>query len=202
MPKLNSSTTDCFCATDFDCQSPTFIGIYRLSGGYAPNSSYVIPGAIQGCFTFDSVLLSTLECFYSNSDCLSKIKYFVNMSFDGEFRPIVMSKLPWINVRPLANDSTTSRFTPETPFSVIVKAMMIEEWNQTFSFESYYEACKPNYCTYSYEAYTQSFIEVIIKVVSMLGGLIAALRFITKQLVELVFGLFKPKVQRQEQGIY
>jgi hypothetical protein len=116
--------------------------------------------------------------------------------------PMAMSKLPWINVRPLANDSTTSRFTPETPFSVIVKAMMIEEWNQTFSFESYYEACKPNYCTYSYEAYTQSFIGVIIKVVSMLVGLIAALRFITKQLVELVFGLFKPKVQRQEQGIY
>ena len=159
----------------------------------------IVSGAIQGCFTIDSVLLSTLECFYSNSTCLPTVLDFLNRTWTNT---LDMSTIPWVNVRPLVYNPTTSRFTPQTPLSVIVKKMMIEEWDQGFSYEKYYEACAPNHCTYSYETNTQSFIEVIITLVSMISSLIAALRFIIYQLVKFVFGLFKPKVQRQQQGNY
>jgi hypothetical protein len=148
----------------------------------------------------DSVLLSTLECFYSNTDCLSIVLHFVNISFGLEIGQI---GVPWFNVHPLVYDSTASRFTPQTLLSAIVREMMIEQWNQSFLFDRYYEVCAPSYCTFSYTADTQSFIRIIITLMSMIGGLSVALRFITYHLVNFIFSIIRrSKIKKQRRGNY
>ncbi|CAF0856911.1 unnamed protein product [Adineta steineri] len=194
----DASDYRCFCVTEFDCTHSMKYLLYNGTHYEAELRIDPVPGAIRACFIIDSVLLSTLEYLYV-PECLSSILHIVNASWAYNKN---VTKLPYFNPRPLIHDSMTSRFPPKAPFSTLVKEMMIEEWNQTFSFEKYYNACAPNYCKYSYEESTQSFIEVIIKVVSTISGLTMVLRLITNQLIKLIFRLFKPKVQRQEQGNY
>ncbi|CAF4172766.1 unnamed protein product, partial [Adineta steineri] len=190
-----SSDYRCFCVTEFDCTHSMKYLLYNGTHYEAEPRIDPVPGAIRACFIIDSVLLSTLEYLYV-PECLSSILHIVNASWAYNKN---VTKIPYFNPRPLIHDTMTSRFPPKAPFSTLVKEMMIEEWNQTFSFEKYYNACAPNYCKYSYEESTQSFIEVIIKVVSTISGLTMVLRLITNQLMKLIFRLFKPKVQRQEQ---
>ncbi|CAF1304006.1 unnamed protein product [Adineta steineri] len=194
----DSSDYRCFCVTEFDCTHSMKYLLYNGTHYEAEPRIDPVPGAIRACFIIDSVLLSTLEYLYV-PEYLSSILHIVNASWAYNRN---VTKIPYFNPRPLIHDSMTSRFPPKTPFSTLVKEMMIEEWNQTFSFEKYYNACAPNYCKYSYEESTQSFIEVIIKVVSTISGLTMVLGLITNQLMKLIFRLFKPKVQRQEQGNY
>jgi hypothetical protein len=44
-------------------------------------SSYVAPGMIKGCYTIDTLLLSTLQCFYTDSNCMEKMFYYIDESY-------------------------------------------------------------------------------------------------------------------------
>jgi hypothetical protein len=192
----NLTSNGCICATDPYCQSPSALyGWTQTINSPIFAMIYVIPGSIDGCFALDSFLLSTLECFYSNSDCLSNIATYINASYST-----LATEIPWFIPNPLVYDPLSSRFTPTTSLSVITKEMMIEQWNYVPSFNHYYGACKPQYCTYSYRAYTYNYVGVIIKMVSMIGGLTMALRLITPQLVSFIYQFFQPKIQQQRQS--
>ncbi|UJR20241.1 hypothetical protein I4U23_023372 [Adineta vaga] len=105
----------------------------------------------------------------------------------------------WFNADLLTDDSERSRFTSNTSFSMIVEQMMIERWNSSYSFEHYYHACAPIYCSYSVTERTKTFLGVIITLISIIGGLTIVLRLITAQLVELVFKVLERKVKNQQQ---
>ena len=191
---MNSTNVNCICATNPHCQNP--IAIYdvdtKLDGSYTFHIAYTVPGFIQGCFAIDSLLLSTLECFYSNSNCSLIIKNYIRDAY------IQTTAYPLsFDIRSLIYDPTVNRFAPNISIEMIVKHMMIERWNISISYDNYYEICAPNYCTYSYSIRTKSAIGVMITLLSMLGGLIVSLRLITPQLVEFVFRLFKFNNNRQ-----
>jgi hypothetical protein len=128
--------TNCICATDFNCQSSvTVYGWYIIpDGGVDDTTPYLVPGMTTGCFTTDSLLLSTLECLYLDS-CLSVLYNIINntlTTLDADFT--------WFRIHPLVYDQESSRFAPNISLSVIVREIMIEQWNFSASFDRYYEA--------------------------------------------------------------
>ncbi|CAF1427348.1 unnamed protein product [Adineta steineri] len=106
---------------------------------------------------------------------------------------------PLAEIHPLVYKQETSQYPPNTSISTIIKNMMIEQWNPLSSYDHYYQACAPMYCTYSDITRTNRFIEVVIKLVSLIGGLTIVLRFITVQLVRCVFRIIRPTIKNQQQ---
>jgi hypothetical protein len=141
----------------------------------------------------DSILLSTLECFYLDT-CLSIYYHYIVSS------RLTMQETGWFMVRPLIYNEASDHFTPNTSLSVIVKRMMVEQWDSVYSFEQYYEACAPTYCTYTEATRINGFAEIIIKIVSTIGGLTVALRLITPHFINFIFYLLTPKVRKQRRG--
>ncbi|CAF0713039.1 unnamed protein product [Adineta steineri] len=192
----------CQCVVDPNCQGSihfavtgTTIGIIKLPGvhpGYV-SSSYVAPGLVDACYTIDFLLLSTLQCFYTDSDCMNQLFYHINTTY--------VSPTPDPNsyAHPLTYNQTSTRFPPNTSVSSIVEEMMIEQWNTSLSFSNYYKACAPTYCTYTQIRHAETFSELLVKLISTVGGLVMALRLITFQFVKIIFGLFQKKPKKQQQ---
>ncbi|CAF1067559.1 unnamed protein product [Adineta steineri] len=99
-------------------------------------------------------MLSTLECYYSHSDCLpilidvTKKQYFYNVK-----NPV------WFVVRPLVYNSTSSRFPPNISISKIIKNMTIERWNPAYPYDQFYKSCAPSFCTYSKRVHIKTIAE-------------------------------------------
>ncbi|CAF3744343.1 unnamed protein product [Adineta steineri] len=196
----DDTSIECICATNPQCQSQVLLPDWQtiVIGGHNLSGPYTMPGMIAGCFTIDSFLLSTLECFYSNF-CLSILYYYMNETKYGSYQDYGISL---IDVLPLVYESLMSLFPPNTSLKIIVQQMMVEQWNSLLSFDNYYETCSPTYCTYTQTVRTKTFVGVVITFVSTIGGLTVALRLITVQLIKFIFRIFQPKVQRQNQGNY
>ena len=191
--------TSCVCATDPYCQAP--LGLYDdheenrsqyIFDYYA--LAYNIPGSVVGCFNFDS-LRSTFECFYEDSNCWPILFSRINTIWLN-----AESDIPWVNIEPLHYDLNSSRFLRNTSILAIVKELMIEKWNWSSSYGSYYQTCAPIYCTYSDIAKTDTFGAVLVRLISTLGGLVVILRLITPELVKSVSRLFMSNIQSQQRG--
>ncbi|CAF0990012.1 unnamed protein product [Adineta steineri] len=197
-----SSGPICQCVVDPNCQGPiTFAiegtaGILRLPGYHPPYipSAYVAPGLVDACYTIDFLLLSTLQCFYTDSNCMNKLIYYTNNKTYPS--PANDSNL---YAHALIYNQTTTRFPPNTSVSSIVEEMMIEQWNASLSFPDYYKACAPTYCTYTQIKHAETFSELLVTLISTVGGLVMVLRLITFQLVKIIFGLFQKKPKKQQQ---
>jgi hypothetical protein len=157
------------------------------------NVTYIVPGWVEGCSTIDSLFLSSLECFFSDSDCLPVVIDHIQNRY---FR---LEDASWFDVRPLVYDRNLSRFPPKTSILMIVKHMMIEQWNSNFSYNLYYESCAPSYCTYSDTIRTKGAGEILVSLMSISGGLSSSLYLITPQLVKFVFYLFRLIFKRQRE---
>lgn len=193
---MNSIHIECICATNPNCQEK--VSIYyndRLSAATNDyNIAYIVPGSIDGCSSIDSLQLSTLECFYSGSDCFSNVIKFIEQQyvenvFDSQ----------WFSPRILIYDPALSRFPPNISIKTILQDMMIERWNISRSYNSFYESCAPIYCTYSQTIRTKTIFGVLLTLISMIGGLIVSLRIITPHIVKfLIFLLAIMKRKRQQ----
>jgi hypothetical protein len=104
-----------------------------------------------------------------------------------------------IDVRPLVYDPISNRFPPNTSIGTIVKEMMIEKWNPSSSYNRYYESCAPSYCTYSNTIPAKTNFEIIVSLISIIGGLSSPLSLITPYLVKFVYRLLKSMCKRQQQ---
>ncbi|CAF4149829.1 unnamed protein product, partial [Adineta steineri] len=189
-----TNSVSCICATDPQCQIPVLdpVNTTILSDGH--QFSEVI-GSMQSCYVVDSVLLSTLECYYLHS-CVSILYKYINRSMS-----FLDTGIPYFDANILVNDSASTHFPPNTSLSTIVKALLVEEWNQVFSFDQYYKQCAPSKCTYSQKVRTTDFLGIIIFVISIIGGLIAGVRLIASLLIKMIAVLWKikrrPKVPQQ-----
>ena len=161
----------------------------------ASSMDHMAPGIVRGCYIIDSVLLSTLECFYTGSKYMEGMLYYTNM-----LSYIEQQVAPTFTIRPLADSPALTQFPPNTSLSSVVKKMMIEQWNISLSFDHYYQTCAPAYCTYTQTVRAQSFMGVLLTLISMIGGLSVALQLCTPVFVNGVFGLFKPKVEQPRRG--
>lgn len=191
----------CICAVDPNCQIQ--LGIYDYNEDTSGNSvtydyytlAYSIPGSVAGCFIMDS-LFSTLECFYSDSNCWrSLISRIMNMTLLDAHSEALLK-----NIEPLVYDPESTRFPRNSSILSIVKELMIEQWYSSMSYDSYYQACAPIYCTYSAVVNTETAGGVALRLVSTVGGLTVILRLISPQLVQITCRLFGSRVRNEEQG--
>ena len=172
--------------------------------------SYVVPGSIVACSEIDSLLLSTFECFYSDSVCYPTIRNHLQKVYiwnNNYLRPssIAFSNKPtWFNAKPLVYNSTSTRFDRNTSISTIIKDLLIEQWNPTYSYNEFYQLCSPSYCIYQERIRTNNVIEIVVILISMVGGLIISMRFIAPYLVMFVIKLIsiitRKQQQQQQQG--
>lgn len=157
--------------------------------------TYAAEGLVQGCFIIDSLLLSTLECFFRGSLCFSTMITYVNESIDTPLHAI-----QWMNTRPLNRNNSLSRFSPITKLSEIVEQMFIEEWNKSFSFDLYYSKCSPQSCSYSVQKRQNNFLQVLVSLISALAGLALLLRLIIPPTVQFIFRFLQPRIDQPRQG--
>jgi hypothetical protein len=121
-------------------------------------SSTQISGLYIGCMSFDSIMESTLECFYDNN-CLLELFNKTNM-------------------QPL----NSSINTIDTKITTLIEELFVESWSSEKDFESFFKECQPNKCTYSYNS--RGNVGYVISVMlSLVGGLFVALKVASSLIV-------------------
>lgn len=166
IPRLYMNGT-CNCVTSKLCQDYLRVGPPDL----------VLPGLVVGCMPIEGLTMSTLECFYS-SDCISTITTHLEyyMQVDGSppnnFIPPV---IPPIVIPPLDN-STPSRFLPNSSIGSLINEIFVEDWVTTTSYENYFRACIPSLCQYRYTK-RQNMIYIALSLLAVYGGLTVGWRF-------------------------
>ncbi|CAF2710434.1 unnamed protein product [Rotaria sp. Silwood2] len=125
---------------------------------------WLVPGFRVGCNPIESLLQSTMECLY-NITCIDKIKpndYISDMIFR-------------------ALDSTRS--SSDALVQSLVDVIMVDQWDINVTYESYYRACAPLYCTYSLNMRFDK-VYVFTTIISLTGGLTVTLKLVIPHTVK------------------
>ena len=131
---------------------------------HPPMVSFIqIPGLYVGCMPLESIMESTLECFY-DKNCLSLL-------------------FNTTNIQPL-NSSVNSVFSIDTKIRILIEELFIESFSSTKDFASFFNQCQPNKCTYSYNARGDAAF-IITTILSLIGGLFVALKIVATFIVKI-----------------
>jgi hypothetical protein len=118
----------CSCGTSNSCiRSQGFYCRATSCFQHSPKPDQIISGLVQSCLPVDSVLASTLQCFYDTSCIQMLIEW---RSFDSSnitIDPRVLNTTP---LDPMIN----SRFSPNTTLNDIVSQLFIENWTDSVNF--------------------------------------------------------------------
>ncbi|CAF4169089.1 unnamed protein product [Adineta steineri] len=191
---IHLTTITCICGTNPDCRTPSvIIQVDRSSLDLEYYLAYVVPGSIVSCYAIDSLLLSTLECLYADIECFSILMNYVK---EGYLTNKTTSL--WVDVHPLVHDSRSSQYIPNTTVRMILKKLMIEQWNPVSIYEKFYKSCAPRYCTYSQNIRKETILTLTIKMISMIAGLTVSLKLITPLLVKIIFKLLSIIIKQHE----
>lgn len=181
----------CSCGTSTYCTRP--LGFYCTTPGCFGSVSRPvqnISGLVQSCLRVDSLLESSLECFY-NISCIQMLLEWhsfqlSNLTIDPRF----------YNITPL-NPMFNIIFSPDTTFDVIASELFIENWTDSTDFSSYYNHCAPNECIYTYaEQFNRAYITATI--LGIVGGLSVALRILILLIVKLLRRMYYSCCKRQQ----
>lgn len=165
--KLNQS---CSCGTRNDCVEPG--GIFLSGDG---TRYFTIPGWNVGCSVTETLLRSTLECFY-NASCIFLIQAYGRIIFQG---------LPGRANVTAMNASIPSRYASNVMIQNMVDLLFVEQWQVDKSYSAFYRRCSPSYCSYAIEE-RNSPLFILSRVLGLYGGLTISLRFIIPHLIRLV----------------
>lgn len=149
-----------------------------------PPAIFIIPGMYVGCFPYDALINSNLECFF-NWTCLNITAQLI-------------SNLPVTDWPKPLNTPLSSRYLPNDTMANIYQKMMVDEWQMVKNFSGYYAACGPTQCTYTYPEQSD-FLSVITTLLSTFSGLIIALRIISPIIVQLGHSLYTQFVKKRQQ---
>lgn len=134
-----------------------------------PPPVFVVPGMYVGCLPFDSINLASLECFF-DALCLNSTSQWI-------------SNLPASSWPKPLNSSVRSQFSPSTKIQQIFSYQMVERWDNRTNFSSYYAACAPNECTYTFQG-RNNFAYILITIIGAFGGLIVVIRILASLSVQ------------------
>ena len=138
---------------------------------------WYMPGFYQGCFIVAGLRNSHLECLY-NATCLEELDLYLE------------SAVP-LNVTPL-DASLLIHFSVDTTMGSIIEELMVDEWQGSDNFARYYNACRPNECTYTIIG-RDSAVGIATTVIGLIGGLITILKLTIPRLVRFVRWMIKPR---------
>ncbi len=167
-------SSGCVCALDSRCQ----LALHIWSAlNTSPKIIFTVPGFVQGCYSIESLLLSNLQCLYSNnSKCLSDL---ISFGSTGYSIPVNIS------IQPL-NSSLDTRFSQTDPISGIIEKLMVEQWSPNISYRNYFDICAPKQCNYR-QIESPRIIDIITILISLYGGLSVVLHFIMPQVMKIFF---------------
>ncbi len=162
---------DCLCSFSFACISQSSILDYPST-----MSLFDIPNFYTGCYVIESLLQSNLQCFYTQ-ECIVTLRRLIVSS-----SPMTVTAL----------NASSSVYSKNSTIQKLVDNLMIEQWNTTTVFESYYSACRPIQCTYTLET-NNDMIYIFTTLFGIAGGLTTILKLILPRLIEFI-----RKKQRQQ----
>ena len=157
----------CNCAFDATCRTPMAIYQYDEQSNRYP--VYTIPNFYLGCYLFDTLLLSTLECFY-NESCMLGLDQFLDSSLRASLE------------FPALNDYHNS--STET-IQMIVDDLMVVYWSSNISYTTYYSTCAPKSCRIEYNGRNTLFTVITI-VLGISGGLSIGFKMLTLVILRLI----------------
>ncbi|CAF3750060.1 unnamed protein product [Rotaria sp. Silwood1] len=137
----NLHKNSCTCTLSRECTSP--IGFYLRTDTYHSEPNVTVPGLVLGCYSMDSILLSTLECFYDKK-CIQILLDKYDFDIVGLVSPFNKRAS---QIRPLQKKN--SRFLPNATIREIFSNLFVEDWMHSSNYTAYYERCAPAHCTYT-----------------------------------------------------
>ena len=140
------------------------------------NNPIFVTSLIMQCFPSESVLLSTLECWY-DLNCVALVR-----------NSCTRIGVPDVIDISLLDNTIHSRFPINATIERIMQGLFLENWTVSFSYDRYYNTCAPISCTYTIEQQFDLFL-VLVTAVAVYGGLSKGLRLLIPLLVSL-FRLF------------
>ncbi|CAF4440264.1 unnamed protein product [Rotaria sp. Silwood2] len=179
----NDWNNNCSCGTSVSCVRSE--GFYcRTTPCFFTSSkpNKTIPGLVASCLLVDSLLSSSLECFY-NKSCLQML---IEWHSFGSSNVTIDPRVANIT---LLDSTVNSRFSPDTKLTNIVSQLFIEDWTSSTNFSFYYNQCAPDECTYTYEErFNRAYI--IATILGIGGGLSIALRILILPVVKILRRLY------------
>ncbi|CAF1043600.1 unnamed protein product [Rotaria sp. Silwood1] len=169
-------TNSCSCAVSDQCTRPVGFYLQETDNMLVP-PNITVPGLVLGCYAMDSLLLSTLECFYE--------KKCIKLLVDGYYFDVVDLVRPLdiraVQIEPLRNEG--SRYYPNTTINEIFSQLFIEDWINSSNFTAYYKRCAPTQCTYTIQKrFDAGYMFTIM--LGFYGGLSTILEIILPSLVK------------------
>ena len=179
-PLLLAPTTynngTCSCATSSACVEPA--AFYNLTA----HKVYIIDGIVFGCFALESILRSSLACFFSNS-CLLRLENTISLG-----NPSGHGAAPKRAILPIQFPPSQSRFRVDDTIETLVNGMFLDSWLNETSYERYYNSCAPTYCSYSFRR-RLNIILALTTFLSVFNGLSIALQVMIPPLMKLGYKL-------------
>ena len=165
--------TSCAISTDI-WQSGAFI----ISGDadFIVVLEWNIPGIAYGCFSIESVIHSTMECWY-DWQCMQT------------FTSLVSKRLSIPFVPPRILNISMTRFNATATFNQILSELMVEEWTTHVNFSSFFIQCSPRSCSYR-RTMRDGLVTVIKNIVGIYGGLKRVLHILAPVIVYLVYSIY------------
>lgn len=158
----------CSCMTTRACSTPA--QVLLVENG---TRNHTIEGLVLGCFVLETILRSSLSCFYSIS-CVQNFQ-----------RAIIFAFPNLVENWNLALNATQTRFSVNDTIETLAYDMFIESWAENVSYEMFFEACTAKECTYSYHV-GFDILEIITTFLSVFSGLSLGLRLLVPCLISVV----------------
>ncbi|CAF1271274.1 unnamed protein product [Adineta steineri] len=161
----------CYCTlfSTHDCYTQT-----TISSG---NNSYHVTGMVSSWNHYQSLLMSTLECFY-NEECLGHLIQMVDSTN--------ISTSDFILRQP---SSFSQIHTEYKTIENLVNDIFIYSWKYNTSYLSYFEQCQPLQCHYTYQSRI-NLIYIITTIFGLIGGLNIILRLTTPIIFKLALKIW------------
>ncbi|CAF1607131.1 unnamed protein product, partial [Didymodactylos carnosus] len=156
----------CSCTNTDKCIQQIKLYNYLIDDDYT-----TVNGLYCGCYIVNSLLQSTLECFYDdNPTCFEQLNLILS--------PISNQRLNFS----LLNSTQNSLYQSNTTIEQIVDNLMVEQWNPLISYQSYFNECNPDQCTYTYVK-NFDYIYTITTILGLIGGLNTVLKILIPKFV-------------------
>lgn len=166
--------SNCDCSVKATCTQPA--AIYNTTNRRVFRT---VPGMYIGCYLIEATLQSTLECLY-NKTCLDMITSHVTSSHAINWMPLT---------------SMRSQYSVNTTIQIMLDQLMVEKWNWSINYNSYYAQCQPYECMYTYESKNDA-IYIVTTVLGLVGGLTTALSFSISKIALPIFKYIQSKKRR------
>ena len=164
--------TSCSCATLRNCT--TSAQIFDRDN----TVNYTIEGLRLGCYSLETILASSLSCFYS-STCIYKFRQ--RLRIPNDYLLFYQTSTNGT----IEFDSTKTRFNINDRIEILANEMFIESWSRNVSYERFFNSCAPVYCTHR-EYYRFDALELLTTFLSVYVGLSFGARILAPLLVKMV----------------